>query len=92
MTWFGLQVVVSCATTWVNYVATGSLQSSTHNLRFPLILCVVFLLIPPVLEALRLIWGKARNERQQREQRELDADEVMEVEGVRDGKEIRGQS
>jgi hypothetical protein len=87
MTWFGLQVVVSCATTWINYVATGSLQSSKHNLRFPLVLCVVFLLVPPVLETFRLVWGTARIER---DRWECKTHETVEVEEVWGGKEIKG--
>lgn len=51
--WFGLQVILSCTTTWVNYVATGPLQNVTHELRFPLVLCLVFLLMPLVLECMR---------------------------------------
>lgn len=61
--WFGLQVILSCATTWVNYVATGPLQSATHNLRFPLVLCLVFLLVPVVLEGLRGTLGVFKRER-----------------------------
>jgi len=51
--WFGLQVILSCATTWVNYVATAPLQNHTHNLRFPIVLCLVMLIMPLVLEYLR---------------------------------------
>ena len=51
--WFGLQVILSCATTWVNYVATAPLQNHTHNLRFPIVLCLVMLIVPLVLEYLR---------------------------------------
>jgi hypothetical protein len=51
--WFGLQLVLSCATTWVAYVATGPLQNATHNLRFPLILCLVFFLVSLILECTR---------------------------------------
>ena len=62
--WFGLQVILSCATTWVNYVATGPLQNSTHNLRFPLVLCLVFLVGPLILECVRVKVGLFRRERQ----------------------------
>jgi hypothetical protein len=51
--WFGLQLVLSCATTWVTYVATGPLQNATHNLRFPLILCLAFFIVSLVLECTR---------------------------------------
>jgi hypothetical protein len=51
--WFGLQVILSCATTWINYVATGPLQSKTHELRFPLVVCAVFLVAPLALEGVR---------------------------------------
>ncbi|EHA56433.1 hypothetical protein MGG_16083 [Pyricularia oryzae 70-15] len=33
--WFGLQVVLSCATAWVNYVANAPLQNATRQLRSP---------------------------------------------------------
>ncbi|KIX01250.1 uncharacterized protein Z518_08975 [Rhinocladiella mackenziei CBS 650.93] len=39
--WFGLQLILSCATVWINYVASGPLQSATHPLRFPLVLGLV---------------------------------------------------
>ena len=61
--WFGLQVILSCATTWVNYVATGPLQGSTHELRFPLVLCLVFFTIPLILECLRATIGLFKKER-----------------------------
>ncbi|KAH7031447.1 autophagy-related protein 22-like protein [Microdochium trichocladiopsis] len=51
--WFGLQVVLSCATAWVSYVANAPIQNATHQLRFPLILCLLILVIPVVLEAAR---------------------------------------
>ncbi|KAK5047490.1 hypothetical protein LTR84_006587 [Exophiala bonariae] len=53
MTWFGLQIVLSCSTTWISYVANGPLQNATHQLRFPLVLCLIFLLVPVVLECFR---------------------------------------
>ena len=62
--WFGLQVILSCATTWVSYVATGPLQNATHELRFPLVLCLVFLLMPLVLEWMRSWSGLLRRERE----------------------------
>ncbi|KAF7311958.1 Autophagy-related protein [Mycena indigotica] len=52
--WYGLQIVVSCATTWVTYVATGPLQNATHDLRFPVVLCLVFLAFPVALEVVRV--------------------------------------
>ncbi|KAI1846241.1 hypothetical protein JX265_010618 [Neoarthrinium moseri] len=60
--WFGLQIVLNCATTWVTYVATGPLQNATHNLRFPLILCVVFLAVPPAMEILRRTLGISKRD------------------------------
>ena len=62
--WFGLQVILSCATTWVSYVATGPLQNATHELRFPLVLCLVFLLMPLVLEWMRSWSGLLKRERE----------------------------
>jgi hypothetical protein len=55
--WFGLQVIISCATTWVSFVATGPLQAATHDLRFPLIICLIFLTAPLVLECCRARMG-----------------------------------
>lgn len=62
--WFGLQVILSCVTTWVNYVATGPLQNATHELRFPLVLCLVFLIVPLVLECLRATMSLFRRDRE----------------------------
>jgi hypothetical protein len=53
--WYGLQVVLSCATSWVAYVATGPIQDATHNLRFPTVVCLVFMILPVGLEMVRLI-------------------------------------
>jgi MFS-type transporter involved in bile tolerance (Atg22 family) len=55
--WFGMQLVLSCATVWVNYVASAPLQNATHQLRFPLILSVVFLAVAVVLEVARVSLG-----------------------------------
>lgn len=52
--WFGLQLVLSCATCWVSYVANAPLQNATHQLRFPLVLCLVIFMLPIVLEAVRI--------------------------------------
>jgi hypothetical protein len=51
--WFGLQLALSCATSWVSYVTIGPLQNATYRLRFPLILCLVFFIVPLVLECTR---------------------------------------
>ncbi|KAG9235081.1 autophagy-related protein 22-like protein [Amylocarpus encephaloides] len=51
--WFGLQVVLSCATAWVSYITNAPLQNATHQLRFPLVLCLIFLIVPIVLEVIR---------------------------------------
>ncbi|KAH9212521.1 autophagy-related protein 22-like protein [Leptodontidium sp. 2 PMI_412] len=51
--WFGLQVILSCATAWVSYVANAPLQNATHELRFPLVLCLIMLVLPVVLEICR---------------------------------------
>ncbi|KAK8064261.1 autophagy-related protein 22 [Apiospora saccharicola] len=51
--WFGLQVVISCATAWVSYIANAPLQGATNQLRFPLVLCTAFLSVPLVLEIYR---------------------------------------
>ena len=63
--WFGMQVVLSCATAWVSYVVTGPLQNATHNLRFPLILCLIFLIIPPIIEYVYLNSGIFRKDKEQ---------------------------
>lgn len=52
--WFGLQVVLSCATAWISYIASAPLQNATNQLRFPLIICLVFLLLPVGLEIYRI--------------------------------------
>ncbi|KAM0707711.1 hypothetical protein Q7P35_004358 [Cladosporium inversicolor] len=52
--WFGLQYVLSCATVWVNYIASAPLQNATHQLRFPLILSLIFMVIAFILEFSRL--------------------------------------
>ncbi|CZS88014.1 uncharacterized protein RCO7_00983 [Rhynchosporium graminicola] len=51
--WCGLQVILSCATAWVSYVANAPLQNATHELRFPLVLCLIMLVVPVVLEICR---------------------------------------
>lgn len=51
--WFGLQVVLSCATSWVSYVANAPLQNATHQLRFPLVSCLMILIVPVALEIIR---------------------------------------
>lgn len=51
--WFGMQVVLSCATGWITYVATGPLQNAKHDLRFPLTLCLIFFTMATALEATR---------------------------------------
>ncbi|KAL2071436.1 hypothetical protein VTL71DRAFT_12671 [Oculimacula yallundae] len=55
--WFGLQVILSCATAWVSYVANAPLQNATHELRFPLVLCLIMLVVPVVLEICRCYMG-----------------------------------
>lgn len=55
--WFGMQLVLSNATVWVNYVASAPLQNATHQLRFPLILSVIFLVVALVLEVARNTLG-----------------------------------
>ncbi|KAH8878967.1 hypothetical protein GQ53DRAFT_739491 [Thozetella sp. PMI_491] len=55
--WFGLQVVLSCATAWVSYVANAPLQNATHQLRFPLVLCLIILIFPVALEIMRCTMG-----------------------------------
>ncbi|KAJ9606976.1 hypothetical protein H2200_008987 [Cladophialophora chaetospira] len=69
--WFGMQVIVSCATTWVSYVATGPLQNATHNLRFPLIICLIFLMVPVVLEWCRASLGVFERDRLHWKQEEI---------------------
>jgi hypothetical protein len=55
--WFSIQLVLSCGTVWVNYVASAPLQNSTHQLRFPLILSLVFLVVALTLEVSRVTLG-----------------------------------
>lgn len=55
--WFGMQLVLSNATVWVNYIASAPLQNATHQLRFPLILSVVFLVVAIVVEVARATLG-----------------------------------
>lgn len=60
--WFGMQLVLSCATVWVNYVASAPLQNATHQLRFPLILSLVFLAVAFGLEVCRVRMGVFRRD------------------------------
>lgn len=53
--WFGLQYVLSCATVWVNYIASAPLQNATHQLRFPLILSLIFMVVAFVIELCRFM-------------------------------------
>lgn len=39
---------------WVNYVASGPLQNATHQLRFPLVLSIAFLVCSLVMEVCRV--------------------------------------
>lgn len=39
---------------WVNYIASAPLQNATHQLRFPLILSLIFMVIAFILEFSRL--------------------------------------
>ncbi|ETN36788.1 uncharacterized protein HMPREF1541_09066 [Cyphellophora europaea CBS 101466] len=52
--WFGMQLVLSCATVWVNYVASGPLQNVTHQLRFPLVISLIFLVFALSVESCRV--------------------------------------
>ena len=61
--WFGLQMILNCGTTWINYVATGRLQNATHELRFPLALCLVFFTIPLGLESMRATMNLFKKDR-----------------------------
>jgi hypothetical protein len=38
---------------WVNYIASAPLQNATHQLRFPLILSLIFMVIAFILEFFR---------------------------------------
>ncbi|KAK5169792.1 uncharacterized protein LTR77_005770 [Saxophila tyrrhenica] len=51
--WLTLQVVLSCGTVWLNYVASAPLQNATHELRFPLVLSAVLLCFPVAMEVAR---------------------------------------
>ncbi|KAG9239914.1 hypothetical protein BJ878DRAFT_431369, partial [Calycina marina] len=55
--YFGMQAVLSCATAWISYVANAPIQEATHQLRFPLVVCLIFLAIPVLLETFRCTAG-----------------------------------
>lgn len=60
--WFGLQWVLSCATLWVNYVASAPLQNATHQLRFPLVLSLIFVVFAFVIELARVFMSYFQND------------------------------
>ncbi|KAM0708126.1 hypothetical protein Q7P35_004776 [Cladosporium inversicolor] len=60
--WFGLQWVLSCATLWVNYVASAPLQNATHQLRFPLVLSIIFMVFAFVIEIARVFMPYFQND------------------------------
>ena len=77
--WYGLQVVLSCATTWITYVATGPLQNAKHDLRFPLILCLIFYGVALALEGVRFwMTGMRTLHTDVESSQDIDAAEVQE--------------
>lgn len=48
-----LTLEIHFAQVWINYVASGPLQNATHQLRFPLVISLIFLILPVVLEVCR---------------------------------------
>lgn len=40
---------------WVNYIASAPLQNATHQLRFPLILSLIFMIVAFVIEFARFM-------------------------------------
>ncbi len=48
---------------WVNYVASGPLQNATHELRFPLLLALLFLLVSVGMEICRSTLPVFKNDR-----------------------------
>ena len=40
---------------WVNYIASAPLQNATHQLRFPLILSLIFMVIAFIIELCRFL-------------------------------------
>ena len=49
-----ISVLTCCKQVWINYVASAPLQNATHQLRFPLVLSLVFTIIAFVLEFVRV--------------------------------------
>ncbi|KAK5714973.1 hypothetical protein LTR15_010389 [Elasticomyces elasticus] len=73
--WLTLQVVLSCGTVWVNYVASAPLQNATHELRFPLIISLVFLCFPVVMELARCNLRVFREDKEKWEPAEFEDDQ-----------------
>ena len=47
---------------WVNYVASAPLQNATHQLRFPLVLSLIFMVIAFVIELARVFMPYFQND------------------------------
>ncbi|KAI0470031.1 vacuole effluxer Atg22 like-domain-containing protein [Xylariaceae sp. FL0804] len=62
--WCSLQSVLSSATIWVNYVASAPLQNATHQLRLPLVLSLVLLIVAFALELARNLSPSLRRDRE----------------------------
>ncbi|KAK5691001.1 hypothetical protein LTR17_025776 [Elasticomyces elasticus] len=60
---------------WVNYVASAPLQNATHELRFPLIISLVFLCFPVVMELARCNLRVFREDKEKWELAECESDQ-----------------
>ncbi|KAK4902931.1 hypothetical protein LTR27_000870 [Elasticomyces elasticus] len=60
---------------WVNYVASAPLQNATHELRFPLIISLVFLCFPVVMELARCNLRVFREDKEKWERAECESDQ-----------------
>ena len=47
---------------WVNYVASAPLQNATHQLRFPLVLSLIFMVFAFVIETARVFMSYFQND------------------------------
>jgi hypothetical protein len=51
-----------CKQIWINYVASAPLQNATHNLRFPLVLSLIFMVVAFVIEMARVFMPYFQND------------------------------
>lgn len=63
---------------WVNYVASAPLQNATHQLRFPLVLSLIFMVFAFVIELARVFMQYFQNDQKKwaaHDKAELQAEE-----------------